>query len=242
MVNRDYQVIMIPEPYTTPGEKLASIAEQLGIKADKELMPRKLEKLLRKHAAESDSATRLPVLMIIDEMQAMSHNNTDILLRVLEILKELYSDLRILIVAQPVFHHAIKAPKFTALREAAISMQLDTVMDDDQTTDYINRRIRRSGHNSSKLFTPEAIRLIAYASRGNPLMVNRISHQALINTQNDRLVRVGPAQATRAIRDTEGAGYPFLLKPLIMSSGSLQFNIMLLIAFAVNMALLFLLI
>jgi general secretion pathway protein A len=119
------------------------------------------------------------VILIVDEAQ----NLPDESLEDLRMLSNLQTDdhilLQIMLVGQPELRERLGEPKFKQLvQRIAVNYHI-TPLDEQQTVDYIDYRLKKAGC-SKNLFTPAAIRKIYKHSGGIPRTINLVCDTALV--------------------------------------------------------------
>jgi putative secretion ATPase (PEP-CTERM system associated) len=120
------------------------------------------------------------VLLVIDEAQ----NLTLAALEELRMLSNLETEksklLQIVLVGQPNLREKLGSPELEQLRQRiTVSYHLQP-LDADETTNYINHRLRRAAVGSPVVFPREATDVIHVRSRGVPRIINIICDAALV--------------------------------------------------------------
>jgi general secretion pathway protein A len=120
------------------------------------------------------------VAMLIDEAQNLS----DEALEDLRLLSNLETDqqklLQIVLMGQPELDAKLDQPALRQLRQrVAIHSRLGPLKN-DEVSSYIDFRLRMAGYEGRALFHREAIRQIAFYSKGIPRLVNIICDNALV--------------------------------------------------------------
>jgi general secretion pathway protein A len=171
------------------------------------------------------------VVMLIDEAQNLSGDA----LENLRLLSNLETDqqklLQIVLMGQPELAAKLDQPELRQLKQrVAIRCRLDPLKD-EEVSRYIDFRLRTAGYEGKGLFHREAIRQIAFYSKGIPRLINIICDNALliayaesrkivpvdIVKQVARDLRIGSevqvAEATPALLFSETQRQTFIRKP-----------------------------
>jgi general secretion pathway protein A len=144
-------------------------------------------------------------VLVIDEAQNLSNE----VLENLRLLSNFETDdeklLQIVLVGQPELEKKLERPELRQLKQRiAIHCRLDRLKAQD-VGPFIHHRLRIAGCERQDLFTPEAIRRIAFYSEGIPRLINTICDNAL-------LVAYGTAQQTIAETIIEEVAHDLLLR------------------------------
>ena len=120
------------------------------------------------------------VALLIDEAQNLSLES----LEELRLLGNLETDkhklLQIVLVGQPGLERKLDQPELLQLKQrVALRCRLDPVRP-DEVGSYIESRLQTIGHRSADLFESEAVKKIAFYSKGIPRLINTICDNALL--------------------------------------------------------------
>lgn len=159
-------------------ELLDFICKELGLSITEEGRLQKIQALnqfLIDQLARGGTA-----VLLIDEAQNLGEEVLENLrlLSNLETAKEKL--LQIVLVGQPELETKLSQPALRQLRQRiAIQCRLER-LDSEEVDPYIDCRLRAVGYNRHRLFTPDAIREIAYYTKGFPRLINILCDNALL--------------------------------------------------------------
>jgi putative secretion ATPase (PEP-CTERM system associated) len=137
-------------------------------------------------------------VLIVDEAQNLSNH----VLEEIRLLTNLETSreklLQIVLAGQPELDLKLRQPQLRQLRQR-ITLRCKThPLSQDETTQYISRRLKVAGANGHVIFSPESIQNIHQYSRGIPRVINLLCEHALISSFVDQSKTV-PAQTVEAV-------------------------------------------
>jgi general secretion pathway protein A len=144
------------------------------------------------------------VTLIIDEAQNLSE---DVLeeIRLLSNLETQRSKLlQIVLVGQPELETKLHSEGLRQLKQRIGVQRRIKPLGEKECLDYIEHRVRMVGGEPSKLFTPEAMRLIAQRTKGIPRLINAICHNALLTGYSLSRKRIDADIVHQVFRDMNG--------------------------------------
>jgi general secretion pathway protein A len=120
------------------------------------------------------------VALLIDEAQNLSLES----LEELRLLSNLETDkhklLQFVLVGQPGLERKLERPELVQLKQrVALRCRLDP-LGPDEVGSYMESRLQTIGHRSEDLFESEAVKKIAFYSKGIPRLINTICDNALL--------------------------------------------------------------
>lgn len=200
----------IPNPRLTPETLYEAVAEELGVDlagcANSHQVLKAINESLIGHAME-----RRPVVLVIDEAQAMPEETIEALRLLTNLETESMRLLQVVLFGQPELDALLQKPSLRQLNQRITFHYRLAPLDRQSVAQYLRHRLAQAGYNGADLFTPGALRLIARASGGIPRLVNILAHKSLLAAwgRGDRLVQ--KSHALQAIRDTESVRLPGLI-------------------------------
>ena len=200
----------IPNPRLTPETLYEAVAEELGVDragcANSHQVLKAVNESLIGHAME-----RRPVVLVIDEAQAMPEDTIEALRLLTNLETESMRLLQVVLFGQPELDALLQKPSLRQLNQRITFHYRLAPLDRQSVAQYLRHRLAQAGYNGADLFTPGALRLIARASGGIPRLVNILAHKSLLAAwgRGDRLVQ--KSHALQAIRDTESVRAPGLI-------------------------------
>ncbi len=176
------------------------------------------------------------VILIIDEAQTLSPP----LLEEVRLLTNLETPksklLQVLLVGQPELDETLDQPKFRSLKQRISVRYRLKPLNQEETKEYIKRRLRVAGSKSTYLFTPRALKRIYRYSQGIPRLINIVCDNALINGYASEKKVIGDDIIGEVVSDLTGSFHrPFLgrMKWVAIFSAFAGALVLLLVAFYV---------
>jgi MSHA biogenesis protein MshM len=225
----------LPNPLLSPAELYRAIAEDLQLKVPAAATLQQLVQLIFRELARLKQQQR-PLVILIDEAQAMSHRSLEALRLLSNLETEKEKLLHIVLFAQPELKERLAADDLRQLRQRiTFTCELDP-MGAAEVGAYIHHRLKVAGLNGENLFTPAAVKSLARASRGVPRLVNLLAHKALLASYGKGARKVGRRHAQAAVRDSAAAlTFPrrFVATYLLESGLIVLIGVVLLLAWSV---------
>jgi general secretion pathway protein A len=165
-------------PVSTFQEFWNFIGNELGISSRETSRLHQLEVL--KAFLLDEMARGNTVVLLIDEAQ----NLNDDVLEDIRLLSNLETSseklLQISLVGQPEIEVRLEQPRLRQLKQRiAVRCHLSRLAD-DEVESFINYRLNIAGYKRQQLFAPEAIKEIAFYSKGYPRLINILCDNALL--------------------------------------------------------------
>jgi len=195
------ETIFLANPSLSRDEILFAIGDELKLELDKERMTRVLRALQEYLLRLYGEGRR--VVVLIDEAHAMP----DETLEEIRLLSNLESNrhklLQIVLFGQPELDEHLDTAGMRQLKERIThSFRLEPLVHGD-IENYIDFRMRAAGYHGPKVFTKDAIRLIARTSQGLTRRINILADKALLAAFAGGTHAVTGAEVKRAVRDSE---------------------------------------
>jgi len=118
-------------------------------------------------------------VLVVDEAQNLS----DSVLETVRLLSDFETShtklLQIVLAGQPQLAEKLAQPRLAQLRQRITVLSRLEALSPEETSRYINHRLRVAGYRGEPLFTPEAVAAIAESSGGIPRNINNICFNAL---------------------------------------------------------------
>lgn len=199
-LNTDFVTAYIPNPYLTPDELKAFVAQEIGAEYDSGMQAhilmssiyRKLIQLNRQHKQ---------VVLVVDEAQAMPRETIECLRLLTNLETEKKKLLQVIIMGQPELDILLNRDDLRQLKQRIIFSECLKPFSRDGVKDYILHRISSAG-GAERIFTRGALWMLHKGSGGIPRLVNILCHKALISAYGVGGSRVGIAHVAKAIADT----------------------------------------
>ncbi len=194
----------LPNPLLSPAELYRAIAEDLQLQVPAAATLQQLLQLIFRELARLKQQQR-PLVILIDEAQAMSHRSLEALRLLSNLETEKEKLLHIVLFAQPELKERLAADELRQLRQRiSFTCELEP-MGAAEVGAYVHHRLKVAGLSGDNLFTPGAVKCLAHASRGVPRLVNLLAHKALLASYGKGARRVERRHALAAVRDSAAA-------------------------------------
>jgi general secretion pathway protein A len=139
-----------------------------------------------------DEAQNLP-LETLEELRMLSN---------LETRREKL--LQIVLVGQPELDAKLDSRELRQLRQRIVTRRRIRPLNQEESREYIDHRLRTVGGSSSKVFSPEAVSLICSHAEGIPRLINVICDNALAVGYGAGQKKIGYKIILEVIRDMNG--------------------------------------
>jgi hypothetical protein len=150
------------------------------------------------------------VLLVIDEAQNLSVGALEELRMLSNLETEKSKLLQILLVGQPNLREKLDAPELEQLRQRITVGYHLRPLGADETTSYINHRLRRAAIGVPFEFPRDVTGLIHHRSRGVPRIVNVICDAVLVFGYAEERRQIDLSLTSEVLTELEGTG---ILKP-----------------------------
>ncbi|MEX2480826.1 MAG: AAA family ATPase [Gammaproteobacteria bacterium] len=194
-------IIYLANPRLSAAEILHAIAFELklGLGPDHsrlEVMHALQDFLLARHAENRR------VVMFVEEAQAMPLESLEEI-RMLSNLETTQEKLlQIVLFGQPELDLTLARHEIRQLRERITHSFTLAPFDHSDVRDYLQTRVRASGHRGNALFSAPAVRAIEHRSRGLLRRINVLADKALLAAFADNASRVEATHVKRAAQDS----------------------------------------
>lgn len=197
----------LPNPYLAPRTLLLALAEELGVAVDSasddyHLLKRVNEALLAYAGDER------PVVVCIDEAQAMPLETLESLRLLSNLETEKRKLLQIVLFGQPELDRKLAEPSVRQLLQRIAFHYRLGCLGREEVGNYLAHRLRVAGYRGEEVFAPRSVRSLHRASRGTPRMLNILAHKSLLAVYGEGKHAVLPRHVRQAAADTEGAAAP----------------------------------
>jgi len=201
-LDKSHATALILNPVMTGVQLLRAILVELGLNGrgnDRvRLLQRLNEFLLDKVTHDVD------VVLFVDEAQDMSND----LLEQIRLLSNLEIDdrklLQIVLIGQPELRDKLESRRLRQLRQRiTVRYHLGPIAK-DETSAYIDHRLRIAGANGRPTFSRRALSCVYRYSRGVPRLINAVCDKALLCGWVEGRDHLGWLQIRRAVRSLEG--------------------------------------
>lgn len=190
----------IPNPYLTPDELKAFVAQEIGAQYDPAMQTHVLLTSIY-HKLMQLAHNGKQVVLVVDEAQAMPRETIESLRLLTNLETEKRKLLQVVMLGQPELDHLLSRPDLRQLKQRIIFSEYLHPFSSRGVREYIRHRLDAAGGRGD-IFTPPALWLLSRGAGGIPRLINIIAHKALISAYGRGLCRVGITQVAKAIADT----------------------------------------
>lgn len=176
----DFKVAYIPNPYLEPQALFSELAWELGVSnvmaavSQHDLLRAITDKLLE------NVKDGKRVVICLDEAQAMPMESLEALRLLTNLETEKRKLLQVVIFGQPELDDKLNHPSIRQLKQRITFDYHLGKLSKSELNFYLNHRLVVAGYQGARLFTPMAIKLLAYKSEGIPRLINIIAHKAML--------------------------------------------------------------
>ncbi len=214
---QEFVTAYIPNPYLTPDDLRFAIADELSVKYGSRcgqhlLMQRLTDKLLS-YAAEEKR-----VVLVIDEAQAMPTETLEALRLITNLETERSKLLQVVLFGQPELDVMLSRDNMRQLLQRITFSYRLQPLDQQESSSYLQHRLRTAGFNGTQLFDDKALKLLYHSTGGVPRLLNILAHKSLMSAYGKGEKRVCRQHVKAAVLDTEGISMPTLLTTLRKTS------------------------
>ncbi|HVO65261.1 MAG TPA: AAA family ATPase, partial [Syntrophales bacterium] len=190
-------------PVMNPEDFLNYICEDLGLKSDG-VKSRGQNLTLLHNFLLNCFAQNEKVFLIIDEAQSLDTK----LLEEVRLLTNLetakHKLLHVILLGQPELNKTLADERFRALKQR-ITIRYDlSMLNQNDTREYIFHRMKKAGARNLLIFDGEAINAIYEYSKGIPRLINILCDNALLTGFSQERNRITKPIIQEVIRDLEG--------------------------------------
>lgn len=190
----------VPNPKLTPREMLRVLAGELDLRFNRRSASRDIYEVVEAALVALAEQGR-PVVLCIDEAQAMPVETLEALRLLSNIETEKRKLLQIVMFGQPELDTLLLAPECRSLvSRIAFSARLGPLSRTD-FSHYLRHRLLVAGWRGPDVFSPVARAALWWGSGGVPRRANIVAHKGLMLAFGEGLHRVGLRHAIGALRD-----------------------------------------
>lgn len=200
--SKNYVTAYIPNPYLTPGELKAFVAQEISADYNANMQAHELMSAIYRRLLQL-ARLRKQVVLVLDEAQAMPRETIEALRLLTNLETEKRKLLQVVMFGQPELDTLLNRADLRQLKQRIVFAEYLKPFTYAGVREYIGHRLEAAGGSNRQLFSRPAIWLLAKGSAGIPRLINILAHKALIAAygRGDRQVRV--SHVARAIADTQ---------------------------------------
>ena len=196
-----YRSALIFNPCMSAEQLLAGSCREFGIKAGEQTRFGYLD-ALNSFLIEQNSAGRT-VVLVIDEAQNLEPDVLEQVRMISNLETERDKLIQIILAGQPELNDILRRHDLRQLNQRITVRCRLTPMKLDDTTHYINHRLKISGSRIPELFSRAAVRRIYRFSHGIPRLINVACEQALVLAWTRDVRSVSSSMAAEVIEELQ---------------------------------------
>lgn len=154
-----------------------------------------------------------PVVLIIDEAQAMPSDTLEALRLLTNLETESNKLLQVVLFGQPELDRVLNQEHLRQLKQRITFEHKLSPLNRGDIENYVAHRVLTAGyHNKHILFSHRAMSLIEKASNGIPRLINILCHKAMLDAYGNRDDIISARHVRAAIQDTSSVNSSFNAK------------------------------
>lgn len=197
------QLAYLPNPYMGSQTLMLALAEELGLGPDIAHDEYHVLKAINQALLQFAEAER-PVVVLIDEAQAMPVETLEALRLLSNLETEKRKLLQIILIGQPELDEKLSARSVRQLRQRIAFDYRLPLLSRVETSAYLEHRLRVAGFRGGSLFQQRAQHALHRASKGTPRLLNILAHKALLAAFGEGSKEVTLQHVRLAAGDTPG--------------------------------------
>src|SRR5262252_3075968 len=195
------ETIYLANPSLSRDEILLAIGDELKLPLEKD-RPTRVIRSLQEHLLRLFGEGRR-VVVLIDEAHAMPEESLEEIRLLSNLESNRHKLLQIVLFGQPELDDHLDTAEMRQLKERIThSFRLEPLVRGD-IDGYVDFRMRAAGYRGPKVFSPDAIRLIARTSQGLTRRINILADKALLAAFAGGTHAVTAREVRRAVHDSE---------------------------------------
>src|SRR5215472_8635216 len=195
------ETIYLANPSMSRDEILLAIGDELKLPLEKDRQTRVIRSL-QEHLLRLFAEGRR-VVALIDEAHAMPEETLEEIRLLSNLESNRHKLLQIVLFGQPELDDHLDTVELRQLKERIThSFRLEPLVRSDIES-YVDFRMRAAGYRGPKVFSSDAIRLIAHHSQGLTRRINILADKALLAAFARGTHSVTATEVRRAVRDSE---------------------------------------
>ena len=142
-------------------------------------------------------------VLLIDEAQVIPDESLEMIRLLTNLETERDKLLQVVLIGQPELDERLAQPHLRQLQQrCTVAHRLDP-LPRSMVPDYLHYRLQVAGYQGPGLFSPHAVRLLAYAADGVPRLVNTLAHKSLLVACSEGEGAIRRRHVAWAIKDTD---------------------------------------
>jgi MSHA biogenesis protein MshM len=203
----------LPNPFLGPEGVYDAVARELGAGGGEGPFSHRLLERIQDRVLELHATGRRAVL-IVDEAQSLPTASLEAIRLLTNLETRRRKLLQVVLLGQPELDARLRTRALRQLAQrVSFSARLEAVPARDARS-YLAHRLSCAGSRAELPFTRRAVAVLHRASRGNPRVMNLLSHKAMLSAYGRGETRVRWRHVRRAVADTEVANPLFSARRL----------------------------
>ena len=205
-LSKKFKTAYIPNPYLTPEELKNLLAREIGAKVTTHMPAHRVLSAINNRLIKL-AEHHQRVVMVIDEAQAMPRDTLEALRLLSNLETEKRKLVQIVLLGQPELDDLLNRDDLRQLRQRIVYQEYLRPFDRRTVRHYLRFRLAAAGYQQGSLFSGAAERLLYFASRGVPRLINILAHKAMISAWGRGDSKVTSYHVAKAITDTRESCY-----------------------------------
>jgi MSHA biogenesis protein MshM len=193
-------------PFLEPRTLLLALAEELNVRLprrDQQDQYQVIKGLT--YALLGYAAAGRPVVLCLDEAQAMPIETFEALRLLTNLETEKRKLLQVVLFGQPELDSRLAHRSVRQLRQRITFQYRLEALRMDELASYLDHRLRVAGYQGGRVFAEPAVGALYRASRGVPRLVNIVAHKAMLLAYGEGRQQISAGQVRAAVIDTPAA-------------------------------------
>ncbi len=195
----------IPNPNLQPRALYLALAEELSLDAA-QIEPHRLDKEIMRRLLEAARAGKR-VVLCMDETQAMPLETLEALRLLTNLETEKRKLLQVVLFGQPELDRKLDNEAVRQLQQRITFQHRLRALDREESANYVAHRLVVAGYTGRSPFTGDALKILHFASRGIPRLINILAHKALLLVYGEGGRLVERRHIRAAVQDTPAASW-----------------------------------
>jgi len=185
------QLVYFPNPKIAPENILHALAFEVGLEIDAQSDRLYVMRVLHEYLLKKHSENK-PVVILIEEAQSIPLETLEEIRLLSNLETQQHKLLQIVLFGQPELDVHLAAPHVRQIKERITNSFNLKPLEKRDINDYLMFRLGLSGYNGSNVFTPAAIKMLSYFSKGLMRRINILADKAMLAafSKNTRCVSV----------------------------------------------------
>ena len=214
-LERARNIAYIPNPSMSVKSLHYALAKELGLRIKADSREDQISQSIQTRLVKLNRQ-RGPVVLIIDEAQALSETALETLRLLTNIETEQQKLLQIVLIGQPELDKKLKQKNLRQLKQRISFSYQIKLLTSFQVFLYIKHRLLKVSTGSGIHISESCAWLVRYFSKGTPRLINILCHKALLLAYPKNKKKITSTNIVKAAFDTEGIDR-FLVKHLKLS-------------------------